>query len=348
MASLNRILIIKLGSIGDVVHTLPALAALKKSYPEAAIDWLVEKKSSIILQKNPLIRQIIEVDTQRWRKSLLSFEVFRQIKTSLSRMRDNRYDVALDFQGLWKSAAFGYFSGAKQVVGFDKEALREPGCRIFYDNKISPSADAVHVIEIYNELARSLGAETNGYRFDLNVSEEDDAYIASQLASRHMTDFIILNPGGGWATKNWDPTNYSRLHLRIRKKTGWPSIITWGPGDEALVEQVFRDCGTDPPVAFPTTIPQFVSLVRRAKLFVGGDTGPLHLAAACQTPVVGIFGPTHPSRNGPFRQADLVVSHPVPCGPCYKRTCEIYDRQCMRLVTVDDVYQAVIQRLGLP
>src|SRR5439155_1984740 len=291
---------------------------------------------------------IIEVDTQRWRKSLLSFEVLRQINTSLSRMRDNRYDVALDFQGLWKSAAFGYFSGAKQVVGFDKEALREPGCRIFYDNKILPSADAVHVIEIYNELARSLGAETNGYRFDLNVSEEDDAYIASQLASRHMADFIILNPGGGWATKNWDPTNYSRLHLRIRKKTGWPSIITWGPGEEALVEQVFRDCGTDPPVAFPTTIPQFVSLVRRAKLFIGGDTGPLHLAAACQTPVVGICGPTHPSRNGPVSPADWVVSHPVPCGPCYKRTCEIYDRQCLRLVTVDEVYQAVIQRLGLP
>lgn len=347
MASLNRILIIKLGSIGDVVHTLPALAALKKSYPQAEIDWLVEKKSSIILQKNPLIRQIIEIDTQRWRKSLLSFEVLRQIKTSLSRMRDNHYDVALDFQGLWKSAAFGYFSGAKRVVGFDKEALREPGCRILYDDRISPAADAVHVIEIYNELARSLGAESNGYRFDLNVSEEDEAYIASQLASRHITDFIILNPGGGWVTKNWDPTNYSRLQTRIRKKTGWPSIITWGPGEEELVEQVFRDCETDPPVAFPTTIPQFVSLVRRAKLFVGGDTGPLHLAAACQTPVVGIFGPTHPSRNGPFSQADLVVSHPVPCGPCYKRTCEIYNQQCMRLVTVDDVYQAVIQRLGL-
>jgi heptosyltransferase I len=341
----NRILIIKLGSIGDVVHTLPAVASLKKSYPQTQVDWLVEKKSSVLLKGNPLIHEIIEVDTQRWRKSLLSFEAHRQIKRTLSRLRGNHYDIALDFQGLWKSAVLGYFSGAKQVIGFSKEALKEPGCRIFYDTRVSPHPESRHVVEIYNELVRSLGIEINGCRFDLNVSAEDEAYISSQLASRHIENFIILNPGGGWITKNWDPANYSRLHLKIRGATRLQSVLTWGPGEEDLVKQVFGFCDSDPPVVFPTTVPQFISLVRRARLFVGGDTGPLHLAAACNTPIVSIFGPTDPSRNGPFNQLDWAVSHPVPCGPCYKRTCEIYDNQCMKSVTVDEVFQAAIQRL---
>jgi lipopolysaccharide heptosyltransferase I len=347
MTCLNRILIIKLGSLGDVVHTLPAVAALKKSCPQAQIDWLVERKCGILLKSNPLIHEVIEVDTQHWRKSLLSFEVLGQLKSSLARLRANHYDVALDFQGLWKSAAFGYFSGAKRLLGFDKEALREPGCRILYNSRISPRVEATHVIAIYNELVRGLGVETNGLRFDLNTSEEDDAYVSSQLFSRQVGDFVILNPGGGWVTKNWDPENYAALHLRLRQTTRLQPVLTWGPGEENLIEHIFQICQEDPPVTFSTTIPQFIALVRRAKLFVGGDTGPMHLAVACGTPVVGIFGPTNPLRNGPFSQKDIVVSHKVPCGPCYKRSCEIHAKECMRLVTVDEVHDAVLQRLSL-
>ena len=347
MSAVSRILIIKLSSLGDVVHTLPAVAALKKAYPQAQIDWLVEKKCSILLKNNPLIHEVIEVDTHRWRKSLLSLEVLGQLKSILGRLRANQYDVALDFQGLWKSAAFGYFSGAKRLLGFDKEALKEPGCRILYDGKVSPGVEATHVIEIYAGLVRSLGVETNGLRFDLNTSEEDDEYVSSQLTSRQVNDFVILNPGGGWVTKNWDPENYAALHLRLRQTTRLQTLLTWGPGEERLIEQILRASEQDPPLTFSTTIPQFIALARRAKLFVGGDTGPMHLAAACGVPVVGIFGPTSSFRNGPFSQKDIVVSHKVPCGPCYKRTCEIHDKECMRLVTVDEVHRAVLQRLSV-
>jgi lipopolysaccharide heptosyltransferase I len=347
MTALNRILIIKLGSLGDVVHTLPAVAALKKAYPQAEIDWLVEKKCSILLARNSLIHDVIEVDTQRWRKLPLSLQVLSQIRGVLGRLRKNRYDVALDFQGLWKSAVFGYLSGARRLLGFSKEVLREPGCRILYDGRVSPADGAGHVIDIYNELVRGLGVETNGMRFDLAVSEEDDTYVSSQLDSQEVREFVILNPGGGWVTKQWDPSNYAALHIRLRQETGLQTILTWGPREEHLIEQIFEACKEDPPVTFPTTIPQFIALVRRARLFVGGDTGPMHLAAACGTPVVGIFGPTSPVRNGPFGSNDIVVSHQVPCGPCYKRTCEIYANQCMRLVTVDEVHKAVLRRLGL-
>jgi len=348
MVALSRILIIKLGSLGDVVHTLPAVAALKKAYPDAQIDWLVEKKCSVLLKSNPLIHEVIEVDTQLWRKSLFTPEVIGQLKALAGRLKANHYEVALDFQGLWKSAAFGYFSGAKRLIGFDKEVLKEPGCRILYDSRVVPNVEAAHVIEIYGALVRSLGVETNGLRFDLSTCEEDEAYVSSQLVSRQVDDFIILNPGGGWVTKHWDPENYAALHFRLRKTTRLQTLLTWGPGEEHLIDQIVRGCEQDPPLTFSTTIPQFIALVRRARLFVGGDTGPMHLAAACGVPVVGIFGPTDPLRNGPFSPQDIVVSHKVPCGPCYKRSCKIYGKECMRLVTVDEVHQAVLQRLGTP
>ncbi|MEW5974337.1 MAG: lipopolysaccharide heptosyltransferase I [Acidobacteriota bacterium] len=345
---MERILIIKLGSLGDVVHTLPALVDLKRSFPDSQIDWLVERRVAVILQGNPLLHQIIEVDTQLWRRRWWTAEARRQLQQALRTLRSRQYDLALDFQGLWKSAAFGFLSGARCVLGFDREGLKEPGCRILYSGRVRPAPGVRHVIEIYRELVRSLGVTPTDISFPLQVSEKDEAYVASQLDSRHLRDFVILNPGGGWVTKNWDPERYAELHLRLRDSVGLQSVLTWGPGEERLIEAIFQRTQNDPPVAFPTTIPQFIALARRARLFIGGDTGPMHLAAACNTPVVGIFGPTSSARNGSFRPADLAVSHDVPCGPCYKRTCEKYQRKCLQLVTVDDVYNAVLRRLNLP
>ena len=126
---------------------------------------------------------------------------------------------------------------------------------------------------------------------------------------------------------------------------GIPTVFTWGPGEKNLIEEVQSASTGEPLLCFPTTIPQFIALVQRSRLFIGGDTGPLHLAAACETPVVGIYGPTNPLRNGPFNPSDISVFQSVPCGPCYKRTCEKYQCQCMTLITVDEVFEAVVKRL---
>jgi heptosyltransferase-1 len=344
---LKRILIVKLGSIGDVVHTLPALAALKTAFPECQVDWLVERKSSIILRNNPLLHQVIEVDTQRWRESWANPGVWGAIRDRFSYLRHQHYDLAMDFQGLWKSAAFSYFSGARRVIGFGKQWLREPGCRILYHEAIVVRPGIQHVIDIYNELPQRLGAPAKGYHFDFCVSQDDETYISANLSAHGVREFVILNPGGGWETKTWNSENFGQLHLKLREATRFQSVITWGPGEEQLVDQLVGSCREAPPVVFPTTIPQFIALARRASLFVGGDTGPMHLAAACQTPIVGVFGPTDPKRNGPFSPDDLVISHEVPCGPCYKRSCAKYGKQCLRLVTVDEVFQSVLLRLGL-
>lgn len=342
---MNRILIIKLGSIGDIVHTLPSLLALKASFPHAQIDWLVEKKASTILKNHPWLNQVIEVDTQQWRRSFWRKQIYREILSCVTQLRSRHYDIAFDFQGLWKSAVFGFFSGCKCLVGFDKDHLKEPSCRILYGKTVSSAGEDPHVIELNRTLVRSQGATTGQVDFKLNVAEADRSYINTQLAAHGLKEFIILNPGSGWVTKSWAPINYGLLHNRIKKQLGMSTVLTWGPGEEGLVKEVMATCQSEPPVTFPTTIPQFIALARRARIFVGGDTGPLHLAAACKTPVVGIFGPTDPLRNGPFHKSDLVVSQPVPCGPCYKRTCEKYRCQCLNLVTVDQVFAAILNRM---
>jgi len=336
---------IKLGSIGDVVHTVATLADLKRSFPEAEIDWLVESKARVILDGNPWLHKVVEIDTHKWRRSW-SFATLGEMRRVVSNLRGRRYDVALDFQGLWKSAVLGKVSGARTLIGFDRTALKEPGCRMFYDQTIKPGPDVRHVIDIYKELLRSLGVTPGPHRFHLSVPSEDHRYITEQLSSRQIDDFIILNAGGGWDTKNWAAENYGLLHDKLFQETGLPSVLTWGPGEEPLVERVLSACAGTPPVTFPASLHQLVALLRRAKLFVGGDTGPLHMAAACGTPIVGVFGPTDPLRNGPFSSEDIVVSHQVPCGPCYKRTCPVYHKECLRLVQVDEVFQAVLRRLN--
>jgi heptosyltransferase-1 len=344
METPRRILIIKLGSIGDVVHTLPALADLKRSFPEAEIDWLVESKARVILNGNPWLNEAVEIDTHKWRRSW-SLATLAEMRRIAGKLRRRRYEVAFDFQGLWKSAVCGKVSGAQKLIGFDKTALKEPACRMFYDEQIKPAPAAHHVIDINKELLRSLGVTPGPHHFHLSVPSEDEQYIAHQLSSRRMDDFVVLNPGGGWDTKNWAPENYALLHDKLRQETGLPSVLTWGPGEEPLVDRVLRACTGTPPVTFPTSLPQLIALLKWARLFVGGDTGPLHLAAACGTPIVGVYGPTDPLRNGPFSPQDIVVSHQVPCGPCYKRTCPIYNKECLRLVQVEEVLQAVLRRL---
>jgi lipopolysaccharide heptosyltransferase I len=344
MGTPRRILIIKLGSIGDVVHTLPALADLKKALPSAEIDWLVEPKSRIILEGNRHLRTVIELDTHRWRREW-SGDALRELGQMVSALRARKYDLAFDFQGLWKSAALGYFSGARRFIGFERRTLKEPGCHIFYSERIVPHRQAVHVIDIYKELLQGFRTDSTVHEFDLPSSQLDEHYIAEQLAVRKIGDFVIVNPGGGWDTKNWEPRNYGLLHNKLSESTGLTTVLTYGPGEEELVEEIIRASTGPPPVTFPTTLTQFIALTRRAKLFVGGDTGPLHIAAACRTPIVGIFGPTDPARNGPFNPEDKIVWHRVPCGPCYKRSCEVYQKECLRRVQVEEVFEAALQRL---
>ncbi len=341
-----RILIVKLGSIGDIVHTLPALAALKRELPEARIDWLVESRARDILLDNPYVDNILEVDTLAWRRRLGRVETWKNILASVRALRSRRYDVVIDFQGLLKSAVCASLARGGRRIGFERGHLRESLARFFSSERVAPSDNHRHVIDRNLSLLTPLGICTAERSFPIVVPEDMEKRASETLAGWGLSSFVALNPGGGWETKRWAPERFGRLAADIANGLGLRSLVLWGPGEREVAERVAEEAGGMARLAPPTELREMLPYLRRARLFVGGDTGPLHIASALGVPVVGIFGPTDPARNGPCGADDRVVMHPVPCGPCYKRRCPGFDNVCLRSVEEDAVLDAVRLRLG--
>jgi lipopolysaccharide heptosyltransferase I len=338
---MRSVLVVKLSAIGDVVHAMPAVASIRRARPEVRIAWVVERGAAALLRNSPCIDKLVEIDTRSWRRGLLRRETQRAIAERLGALRSEPFDVAIDFQGLLKSALVAVASGASRRVGFATSDLREPASRVFLNEQVEVGA-VDHVIDKNLALVRHLGIEAPGpYEFPIAVPEEDEREIASRAPEG---PFAILNPGGGWPTKLWPAERYARLADEVCERHGLDSVITFGPGEEALARRVVEASRCGRVALFPCSLLQFVALARRARLFVGGDTGPLHLAAAAATPVVGIFGPTEPRRNGPFAPDDLVVGRDdLACRiDCYRRSCSHWE--CPE-IPVETVQRAVGVRL---
>jgi heptosyltransferase I len=331
-----KALVVRLSAIGDVVHTLPAVAALRRE--GWTVGWAVEPLSRVLLENNPAVDPVERVPSSRRFR-------FDEARAAVSSLRRARYDVALDFQGLWKSATWARLSGAPRVLGYAWAFRREPGSAILASEGLSLPAEAVHVIDKNLALLRGLGIDAMGTRaFPLPDTAAEAARVERELRAAGLADFAVLNPGGGWASKLWEAERFGALAARLRNR-GLPSIVTWGPGEEALADRVVAASQGAAIRSFPTTLLEYVEIARRARLVVAADTGTLHLACAIGTPVVGLFGPTDPARNGPFALADLTVRHVPPCAPCHKRVCAAH-QGVMAEISVDEVVAAVDARLG--
>jgi lipopolysaccharide heptosyltransferase I len=341
-----QILIVKMGSIGDIVHTLPALAALRRCFPEARIDWLVESRSKSILQDSPSIDELIEVDTLAWRRRLLAGSTWREITEGLKRLRARRYDFILDFQGLLKSGTLAFLARGGRRIGFARGHRRESLAGLFLSERIAPPPTERHVIDRNLFLLRALGIESRERVFPIAVPEELDRRAADQLARWRFADYVALNPGGGWESKRWGATAFGRLAELIAGELGLPSLVLWGPGEDRLAEETVGASGGWARLAPPTGVREMIPYLKRARLFVGGDTGPLHIASALAVPVVGIYGPTDPARTGPVGPSDAVVSRTVPCGPCHKRRCPGFGKVCLVSIAPEEVLEAVRARLN--
>jgi len=343
-----RILIVKLGSIGDIVHTLPALAAIRGGLPQAEISWVVERSSSEILRDNPILDHLIEVDTKALRRGLMSGETLRAPRQQLRRLRASAFDIALDFQGLLKSASIARLSGARRVFGYSREGLREPPSTLLLSKRIHVPK---HTHVIFKALQLVNGAldlpipvNSSELSFPISIPQqaEDEAFEA---AAGTGGSYAILNPGGGWPTKLWNPERFGKLADALWASFGLHSIVTHGPGEKELAQAVLNASESGHTRPASVSLKGFYSLVKKSKVYVGGDTGPTHIAVAAGTPIVGLFGPTEWWRNGSPNPDDICVERTdIDCRvDCHRRACSNWI--CMD-IEVERVLRAVATRIG--
>jgi heptosyltransferase-1 len=338
-----KILVIRLSSIGDILHTLPAFQSLRKTFPDAKIDWLVEKRMRFLLFAIPGIHRVHILDTTALRKAPVDPAIWQDTYHTIRALRSAHYDLSFDFQGLLKTAVLSLLSGAKVRLGFSRRLVRERPAHWLYTRTLAPPEQAQHVTALNRMLAAVGGALPDDEAVNLASTPEDEAAVRSRLESEGLADFVIINPGGGWPTKKWAPARYGRIAARIQVDLGIPVVVTTGPGEESLYEEIADHCPSPLPRHFPLPFLQLIPLIRRARLLVGGDTGPFHLACALEIPVVGIFGPTSPARNGPWSALDESLVRVLPCSFCGGRKCPTQN-ECMD-VAEDEVFRAVVRRL---
>ena len=315
---IERILIVRLSAMGDVIHALPSVHALRERFPQAFVGWLVEERWAELLcapgfprrgprsARRPLVDEVHTVKLSSWGKSLLSLSTLQRIATVWNDVREAQYDIAADLQGAMRSALLARVSGARVIYGAAEP--RESPASMWYTRKAVEHGR--HVIEQNLSVAEAIGgirrnAPAADTSCDLPRDPLAEARISERLEKLGIGDFAILNPGAGWGAKRWPAERYGKV-ARGLADLGLQSIINYGPGEEELV---CAAGSASEGVAHPMscTLTELIALTRRARLFVGGDTGPLHLAAALRVPVAAIYGPTDPARNGPYGTRSIVL-----------------------------------------
>ena len=304
--------------MGDVIHALPAAQALREAFPNAMIGWLIEERWAELLCSpgtplrgtrsagRPLVDWVYTVDLKGWGKSLFSIHTAEQIARVWNDVRSAHYDVVIDLQGAIRSALLARWSGAPTVWG--ASLTRESPASLWYTRKVI--ARGAHVIEQnLSVIEKILGARQKVPRVVFPKSEAAERAIQSRLSEMGIIDFAILNPGAGWGAKRWPAERYGQVALELAS-CGVRSIVNFGPGEEGLAREVEAGSG-GAARGLQCSVSELIALTRSARLFIGGDTGPLHLAAALSVPVVGIYGPTDPARNGPHGTKSVVLRNPA-------------------------------------
>ena len=312
--NIERLLIVRLSAMGDVIHTLPAAQALRDAFPQAKIGWLIEERWAELLcapgtalrgersMQRPLVDWVHTVDLKGWRKSIFTLSTAEQVARVWNDVRAARYDVAVDLQGAIRSAVLARWSRAPVVWGGSEP--RESPASLWYTRQAMLRGG--HVIEQNLSLAEALvGRRLRTASVEFPCDPRAEQVIDQRLAELGMAKFAVISPGAGWGAKRWPADRYGRVAAVLAHR-GLQSIVNYGPGEEGLAREV-EDASDGAAMRYSGSISELVALTRRAQVFIGGDTGPLHLAAALQVPVVAIFGPTDPARNGPYGTQSMVL-----------------------------------------
>lgn len=328
----SRFLVVRLGSLGDIVHAFPAVSGLRSSFPNAEITWLTHPNWEFLVKTSRLATAVWTVETRNW----------SNLREVLSRIRKHRFETAIDYQGLWKSAAIPFLTGVPRRIGFSSATVREAGVPVLYTDRVRVSASA-HVADQNGELSVRAGARIPTGNVTLLVPADDEQVVRARLMREGIDEYIMLSPGGGWRSKCWPAERYGLLAEKILGEFGWRCVINLGPGEEELASTVVRASGDAQPLPFTGSLGQLMALLKNASAVVAGDTGPLHLADALGTRVIAIFGPTDPARNGPYRRSGVVLR--------WERATTTYRRgaeadESLLHISVDEVLSALRVMLG--
>lgn len=342
-----RLLVVRMGALGDIVHALPVLAALRTHRPDVEVDWLVDARYAGVLALVDGVRHRVIVRSAASGQSSgeVRFAGVMGLVPAVRFLRARGYAAAIDLQGLLKSALFARASGAGRVVGFVRAQLRESAAAIAYTESVT-GPDGGHVVQKNLAVLEAIGVPSAGVQFPWKpmVSAVATA-IGTDTAGSRAGGFALLNPGAAWENKRWPPRRFGELAARLGQELGLPSVVTWGPAERQLADDVVAHAAGHATATPPTSLADLLALSARARLVVSGDTGPLHLAASVGAPIVGLFGPTRPERNGPWRTEDVCVSRASTCVCFHKRQC-VRGRACIDDIAVAEVFDACRCRLA--
>jgi heptosyltransferase-1 len=325
----------KPSAIGDVVHALPILNLLKRRWPEARVSWLATPACAPIVRGNPQVEEVIEFNRPRyghaWRSPTASLAMWRFIRG----LRERRFDLVIDLQGLFRSGWMSWATGAPMRVGFDD--ARE-GAPWFYTHAVSSGGWwHQHAIGRYLHLAKALGCDIEPVEFHFAVSEANRARARELVPDG--TAFAALVPGTHWPTKRWPAEKFAELVNPLREEFGLQSIVLGGPDEKELGEKIIGARN----LIGATKLPETIALLERAALVITNDSGPMHIASALGRPLVALFGPTSPLLTGPYGRMDSVVRLGLPCSPCYSRKCS--HQSCLQWLGADLVLEKARQQL---
>jgi heptosyltransferase-1 len=344
-----RFLVLRLGSLGDIVHTFPAVAALRETFPSAEIIWPTHPRWKFLVESSGLASEVWTVEPR----------ALPSLREAIDRVRQTHWDAAIDYQGLWKSAALPFLGGVKRRIGFSSHTIREYGVPLLYTDRVQ--ATTIHIADQNGELSRRAGARNLAACVSLRIPPEDEAVVRSQLQAAGIDRYIVLSPGGGWRAKCWPAERFGTLCGKIRNSLNCRCVVNYGPGEDDLATAVRAASGDADPFLYDGELGQLMALLRSAACIVGGDTGPLHLAIALGTPAVALFGPTDPARNGPYHATSRSAGATTDCPSVAQGGDDIVLRTANAITThtrndqthpamlaidVESVFQAVSRRIG--
>jgi lipopolysaccharide heptosyltransferase I len=338
-----NILVIKLSAIGDVIHTLPSLSALRRLYPDAHITWVVEEAAADLVLNHPQLDEVLVSKRKSWLKNIKAGHIqstWRSIHFFLKILRSHSYDLVIDFHGLFKSAVIVFLSKGKRKLGYDSW---QELSGLFLNEKI-PEDMNKHAVERYLDFPRYLGSKTEKAEFILPKNTDAETKIKLLLDKYKLKDknFIAINPVAYWETKLWDSDKFARLADLIQEKLNKKVVFT-GSEKESIDNITLMMATKGINLGGETSLLELAYLYKKARMLITTDSGPMHLAAAVATPVIALFGPTDPARTGPYGDGHTIIRTALPCSPCFLKKCAT--RKCMEDIMPEQVFAVIEEKL---